>query len=75
MIIGLFKEALGWILSLTEVGVVIAVMLLIALVVGMTGFWILSRFMSKLAGPPTELDPHDDETDEMADSPPPKLQA
>ena len=60
MIIGLFKEAIGWLLSLTEVGVVIAVILAIAVVVGMTGFWILSRFMSKLAGPATELDPQED---------------
>jgi hypothetical protein len=66
MIIGLFKEALGWFLSLTEVGVVIAVILAIAVVVGMTGFWILSRFMRKLAGPPSELDPDDDRPDEIA---------
>jgi hypothetical protein len=75
MIIGLFKEAIGWFLNLTEVGLAIALLLLIAVAVGMTGFWILSRFMSKLAGPATELDSHEDETDEIADSPPSKLQA
>ena len=75
MIIGLFKEALGWFLSLTEVGVVIAVILAIAVVVGMTGFWILSRFMSNLAGPPIELDPDEDRPDEIADAPHSKLQA
>ncbi len=74
MIIGLFKDAIGWFVSLTEVGVVIAVILVIAVVVGMTGFWILSRFMSKLAGPAAEIDPPEGETDEIADSPPSKLQ-
>jgi hypothetical protein len=43
MIIGLFKEAIGWFLNLTEVGLAIALLLLIAVAVGMTGFWILSR--------------------------------
>ena len=56
MIIGIFRDAIGWFVNLTEVGVVIAVILLVAVVVGMTGFWILSRFMRKLAGPPTELE-------------------
>jgi hypothetical protein len=69
MIIGLFKEAIGWLLSLTEAGVAIAVILAIAVVVGMTGFWILSRFMRKLAGPPAELDPDEDQPDEIASAP------
>jgi hypothetical protein len=65
MIIGLFKEAVSWFVSLTEVGLVIAAMLLIGLGVGMTGFWMLGRFLSKLGGPPAELDPHEDD-EEMA---------
>jgi hypothetical protein len=61
MIIGLLKEAVSWFVSLTEVGLVIAAMLVIGLVVGMTGFWILGRCLSKLGGPPAELDPYADE--------------
>jgi len=34
---------------------------LLGLLVGMTGFWVLSRFLKKLGGPVTELDPYDDE--------------
>jgi hypothetical protein len=81
MIIGLFKEVVGWFVSLTEVGV-----LLIGLVVGMTGFWILGHFLNKLGGPPAELDPYEVEPEEIAgakvvsirpdeDSPPSKLGA
>lgn len=86
MIMGIFKEAAGWLVSLTEVGAVIVPILLIALSVGMTGFWVLGHFVSKLAGPSAELDPHEDEPEEMAgakvvsirsdeDSPPSKLEA
>jgi hypothetical protein len=86
MIMGLLKEALDWFVSLTEVGVVIAAMLLIGLAIGMTGFLILSRGLRKLSGPPVELDPYEVELEKMAgakivsispedDSPPPKLNA
>ena len=85
MIIGLFKEAASWLVSLTEVGAVIAAILLIGLVVGTTGFWMLGRFLSKLAGPPIELDPYEEpEETEGAkvvsirpeeDSPPSELRA
>jgi len=86
MIIGLFKEAASWLVSLTEVGAVIAAILLIGLVVGTTGFWMLGRFLSKLAGPPIELDPYEDEPEETEgakvvsirpeeDSPPSELRA
>lgn len=86
MIIGLFKEATSWLVNLTEVVAVIAAILLIGLVVGMTGFRILGHFLSKLGGPPVELDPCEDVSDEMAaakvvsirpdkDSPPSKLEA
>jgi len=84
--ISLLKEALGWFVSLTAVGLVIAAILLIGLVVGMTGFWMLGHFLSKLAGPPAELDPYEDELGEFEaprvvsicpdeDSPPSKLKA
>jgi hypothetical protein len=66
MIIGLFKDAVSWLVSLAEVGAVIAGVLLIGLAVGMSGFWLLSRGLSKLGGPP-ELDPFEDEPAEMAD--------
>jgi len=73
MIIGLLKEAVGWFVSLTEVGVVIAAMLLIGLVVGMTGFWTLGHCLSKLGGPPAELGPYEDEPEEMAGCRPQKF--
>jgi hypothetical protein len=86
MIIGLFKEAIGWLVSVAEVGFVITAILLIGLALGMTGFWILSHFASKLGGPEAELDPYKDEPEETvganvvsicpeADSPPSKLEA
>jgi hypothetical protein len=65
MIVGLFKEAVSWFVSLTEVGAVIAAILLIGLVVGMAGFWILGHFIGKLAGPPAELDPYEMDLEEM----------
>jgi hypothetical protein len=61
MIWGLFKDAVSWFVSLTEAGVVIAVILLIGVVAGMTAFWILGRGVRKLAGPVTELDPYENE--------------
>ena len=48
MFISLFQGAVSWFVGLTEAAVVIAVMLFIGLVVGMTGFWMLSHFASKL---------------------------
>ena len=81
MIWGLFKDAVSWFVSLTEAGVAIAAILLIALVVGMTAFWVLSRSVRKLAGPVTELDPYEEEPGAQVvtirpdeDSPPSKLE-
>jgi hypothetical protein len=70
MIIGLFKDAVSWLVSLTEAGLAIVAVLLIGLAVGMSGFWLLSRGLSKLGGPP-EVDPFEDEPEETAgdDSP------
>ena len=61
MIVGLIKELGGWLVSLTEVGVAIAAVLLIALFVGMAGFRILSRIMSIFGGTPAVLDPYDED--------------
>jgi hypothetical protein len=66
VIIGFIKEVVSWFVSLTEVSVAIAAMLLIGLIVGMTGFWMLSHFLSKLGGPAAELDPYEDEPEETA---------
>lgn len=65
MIISLFQKAVSWLAGLAEAAVVIAVVLLIGLVVGMTGFWILSHFASKLAGPTAELDSYEDQPEEI----------
>jgi hypothetical protein len=67
MMIGLLKEVVSWFVSLSEVGAVIAAVLLIGLVVGMTGFWVLGYFLRKLAGPPTELESYQDEPEEIAE--------
>jgi hypothetical protein len=64
MIVGLFKEAVGWLVSLTEAGAVIAALLLAGLAVGATGFWLLGRCVSKLS-PPAELDPYEYDPEEM----------
>ena len=68
MIISLFQGAASWFVGLTEAAIVIAALLLIGLVVGMTGFWMLGHSLSKIAGPPPELDPYEDEPEEMADA-------
>jgi hypothetical protein len=65
MIVGLFKEAVGWLVSLTEVGAVIAALLLMGLAIGATGFWVLSQCVSKLS-PPAELDPYEIDPEEIA---------
>ena len=81
MFISLFQGLLGWFVGLTEAAVVIAVVLLIGLVVGMTGFWMLSHFARKLAGPTAEIDPYEDDPEEIEgaevgeNSPPSKLEA
>jgi hypothetical protein len=64
MINALFRGPLDWFAGLIELVLVIAAILLVGLVVGMTGFWILGRFVRKLAGPQDELDSDEDELDE-----------
>ena len=67
MIIDLLKEVVSWFVSLGEVGAVIAAVLLIGLVVGMTGFWVLGYFIKKLAGPSSELESYQDEPEEITE--------
>lgn len=67
MIIGLLKEVVSWFVSLSEVGAVIAAVLLIGLVVGMTGFWALGYLLGRLAGPPTELESYQGKPEEIAE--------
>jgi hypothetical protein len=79
MIIAIFRGALHWFVSLIEVVAVVTAILLVGLVVGSTGFWILYRSLSKLEGPSAELDPQEYELEENValrrneDSPPSDL--
>jgi hypothetical protein len=61
MFVSLLKDAVGCLASVAEVGLVIAAVLLIGLLLGMSGFWILGRLLGKLGGPPPPLDPLEDE--------------
>ena len=63
MIVGLFKELLGWFINLAEVTLAIAAVLLVGLAIGMAGFRILSRIMRVFSGPPPVLDEDDPEGD------------
>jgi hypothetical protein len=60
----LFQGVVDWFVGLTEAAAVIAAVLFIGLVVGVSGFWMLSHGLGKLAGPSAELDPYEDEPDE-----------
>jgi hypothetical protein len=64
MIGALFRDALDWFVGLIEFVSVVAAILIVGLVFGMTGFWILGRSLRKLAGPPVESDPGEYELDE-----------
>jgi hypothetical protein len=64
MIVAIFRGALHWFVGLIEVVAVVTAILLVGLIVGMTGFWILGRSLSKLEGPSVELDPREYELDE-----------
>jgi hypothetical protein len=67
MIVGLFKELLGWFINLAEVGLAIAAVLLVGLVIGMAGFRILSRIMRLVSGPPP-VDPSDEDEPDGTES-------
>jgi hypothetical protein len=60
MIIAIFQGPINWFVALIELVSVIAAILLIGLIIGMTGFWMLGRFVRKLAGAPAELEPEDE---------------
>ena len=64
MIVAIFRGALHWVVGLIEVVAVVTAILLVGLVVGMTGFWILGRSLIKLEGPSVGLDPREYELDE-----------
>ena len=64
MIADLFRGFLQWFIGLVESISVLVVILLIGLLVGITCFWVLSRSVRKLAGPPSELDSDVDELNE-----------
>jgi len=65
MFLSLFKDAISWLIGLAEAAGVIAAVLFIGLIVGMTGFWMLSHFLKKLAGPTAELDSYEDTGEEL----------
>ncbi len=71
MILGVLKDAVGWLVSVAEVAAVIAAVLLIGLIIGMTGFRILSYFVGKLGGSPPELDSYPYEDEPLDANPPP----
>jgi hypothetical protein len=56
MIGGMFRDALSWFAGLIESVSVVVAILIVGLVFGMAGFWILGRSLRKLGGPPAELD-------------------
>jgi hypothetical protein len=53
--------ALQFFLNLVEVTVSVALILIVGVTVAKIAFWIVSRTLGKLAGPPAGLDPHEDE--------------
>jgi hypothetical protein len=52
-------DLLQWFVSLVEVIAVMAAILVIGLMIAMAAFWVLSRSLGKLAGPPDESDPNE----------------
>jgi hypothetical protein len=54
-------DALHFFIGLVEVIVAIAFILTVGVTVAKIAFWILSRILGKLAGPPLESDPYEDE--------------
>jgi hypothetical protein len=83
MIVDLLRGLVHWLLGLIESVTVVAAILLIGVVIGVAGFWFLSRSVRKLAGPvdPLENEPDDDLGEEIVsiqrddDSPPSDFRA
>jgi hypothetical protein len=64
-------DALHFLVNLTEVIVSVALILIAGVTVAKIAFWILSRTLGKLAGPPAASDPYEDEAGDYAAIPGP----
>jgi hypothetical protein len=64
-------DVLHFFTSLAEVIVAIALILIAGLMVAKFAFWILSRSLGKLAGPPARSDSDPDEIDDYIATPSP----
>jgi hypothetical protein len=64
-------DTLHFVISLVEVAVAIALILIAGVVIAKIAFWILSRSLGKLAGPREKSDPYDDELDDYVALPSP----
>jgi hypothetical protein len=54
-------DALHFFVNLIEVIVTVALILIVGVTVAKIAFWILSRSLGKLSGPPAGSDPYEDE--------------
>ena len=63
--------ALHFFVNLVEVTVSVALILIVGVTVAKIAFWILSRSLGKLAGPPAVSDPSEDEAVDYAAIPGP----
>jgi hypothetical protein len=64
-------DALHYFANLVEVTVSVALILIVGVTVAKIAFWILSRSLGKLAGPPAVSDPSEDELGDYAAIPGP----
>jgi hypothetical protein len=64
-------DALHYFVNLVEVTVSVALILIVGVTVAKIAFWILSRGLGKLAGPPAGSDPYEDEVGDYAAIPGP----
>jgi hypothetical protein len=67
MIASLFRDAFAWVVGLLESVGAVAGILLAGAVIGVAAFWILTRSLSKLAGPDAQADLSEDELEEASD--------
>ena len=54
-------DAIHFFIGLIETAVAVALILIAGVIVAKLAFWILSRSLAKLAGPPVESDPCEEE--------------
>ena len=57
-------SAVNFFIGLVEVTVAVALILIAGVTIAKIAFWILSRILGKLAGPPVGSDSYEDESDE-----------